>query len=626
MTTRGFEPSMRTKRYPGLLLALAVVAAAVFMPNGVSAAANRSGAVLATGQVIMAAGPGAAGIQQGCGENEDLVFTFTETAAPSDIELQRSALDGAASSITVVIDEVCEPGQATFEYEHRAVSGDGEIGVDLSADPAAPRLSIPIESGASQTLQVAYQVLEADDPGAGDKIDKIFALAGTRIGFLAGQVAGQATRDQTLVTIALIEDTGPPLPPDRITASDERIFDAGGAFNQACESAEPGSSFADACAVIAAQELTDEQIRQVALAFDAHELAAIPTASSEGGRIQGANVNARIAELRSGATGLSLSGVALAFNGELFDAGWLPLGQVEGASGGGGGGSTLFSEKLGMFVNGKVSLGDRNRRGKEVGFDFDSWGVTAGIDYRFDTGTFAGVSLGYSEYDADLDQDGGSTDAETITVQGYGSYSVTQDFYLDATLGYSTTDVRQRRVVDLSGIGDLTRTIARGSTDARQISASLAVNYRLPLDTEWSITPYGEFQYAWNDIDGFSERGSPFALTFDDQDFGTETAGVGFRITRAFSFSRGVLSPFVDGSFRHESGNDGYLMQPRLVEASAFGPDIEINSPDRNFGRLDAGASWVFLAGTQLFVSYSTLVAESDTTRHSIFLGVRGEF
>jgi len=53
---------------------------------------------------------------------------------------------------------------------------------------------------------------------------------------------------------------------------------------------------------------------------------------------------------------------------------------------------------------------------------------------------------------------------------------------------------------------------------------------------------------------------------------------------------------------------------------------VEINDPDRNFARVDLGLSWVFLSGQQLFVSYSTLLAESDTTRHSIFFGFRGEF
>lgn len=596
-----------------------LVVATLLATSGLATAKTLRGAVLASGQVLSASAGTLA-----CGGGQDLVFTFTETVAPTDPSVERRSLSSDSTQLTVVIDEVCEPGQASFEYEHRSVSGGGEIGIDIAIEPQSPRLLLAIETGASQTLQVVYQALDVDAPGDSDKR---FELVGTRISFIAGQVLGDASRDVTLATIMLLENAGPPLPPDRIPGSDDLIFDAGNAFNDACATALPGSSFAAACATIASTELTDEQIRQVARAFDAHELAAIPVASSEGGRIQSVNVAKRINELRSGAGGVSVSGIALAFNGERIDSSWLPLSAVDEASTTGtGGGSSLLSERLGFFVNGEISFGDRDRRGKEAGFDFDSWGLTTGLDYRIDSGSFVGISIGYSEYDADLDQDGGSTDAETITIQGYGSYSISDDFYLDATLAYSTTDVSQRRVVDLSGIGDLTRTIARGSTDARQYAASLTANYRLPLETRWSITPYAELQYAWNDIDGFSESGSPFALSFEDQDFSSKTLGLGFRATRAINFSRGVLSPFVDGSYRYENGNDGYLLRPRVVEATGFGPDIEINNPDRHFGRLDAGLSWVFLSGQQLFVSYSTLLAESDTTRHSIFFGFRGEF
>lgn len=588
--------------------------------------ASRTGTVLASGQVNY--GIGGSTPQQECDENGDVIFTFTETVIPEVIELERISLDSGNVAISVQIDEVCNPeqfgfGQASFEYEHTAVSGGGEIGEDLAIDPVAPQLMIPMDDGASQSTQVSYQALELDSPGSDDKI---FALDATRILFTTEQLSEEIIRGERLVSITVIEEGGPSLPPDEIPTTDDRILDAATALNEACEAVEDGTPFAEACGIIAEETLTEEQIRQVARAFDPHEMAAMPAASSEGGRIQGANVNTRIEELRAGATGLSINGIALAFNGQRIDSSWLPGSVTDALSADSGGGSSLLSEQIGVFVNGEISLGDRDRRGKEVGFDFDSWGLTAGIDYRFDEGTFAGISLGYSEYDADLDQDGGSTEANTITVQGYGSYSFSDDIYLDATLGYSVSDIDQGRVVDLSGIGDMTRTIARSSTDADQYSASLALNYRLPLDIDWSVTPYGEFLYAHNEIDGFSEHGSPFALEFDDQKFSSKTLGLGFRVTRAINFASGVLSPFVDAAYQYESGNDGYLMEPGVAGTSVFGPDVEINDPDRHYGRLDAGASWVFLDGQQIFVNYSAVVFERHTTRHSIHFGFRGEF
>lgn len=64
---------------------MSIPAAALLLAAGASDAASRHGAVLATGQVVMAAGAGT----QACGSNDDLVFTFTETASASSVELAR---------------------------------------------------------------------------------------------------------------------------------------------------------------------------------------------------------------------------------------------------------------------------------------------------------------------------------------------------------------------------------------------------------------------------------------------------------------------------------------------------------------------------------------------------------
>ena len=137
---------------------------------------------------------------------------------------------------------------------------------------------------------------------------------------------------------------------------------------------------------------------------------------------------------------------------------------------------------------------------------------------------------------------------------------------------------------------------------------------------------FGQLFYATNDIDGFTETGSPFALQFPDQDFITRTFSAGLRASRAVSFSTGVLLPFIDASFSHEDGNDGFVLSPALVETGAVAPRIEISNPDRNFGKLDLGASWVFLSGNQLFISYGLLVGESDTAMQTINFGARFEF
>lgn len=603
-----------------------VVSVTLLLGCSVGEAATRYGKVFFNGQITYSNSP--VRLQNngfGC-EDEDVAFTFRETATPDNVELRRqdaSTPDGQASILlqTQIVDVCSESGQATFQYTHSHSPEQTDSVVVIS--PGQFTLQFDLGSPGIESMEITYSVLEAESSGAEDRL---INLVGGQITFIADGTFGQISRNDTLANIAVaggpildVEGIGP------IDDSSNRLRDAAAALNAACESESATGVFLATCNEIASADRTSEQDAQIARAFDPHELAAMPGASSEGGRIQTANVGSRIAALRGGATGLSLDGIALAFNGNTFDSSWLPS-SISEKMAKEGGGSSLLDERLGVFVNGTISIGDRSQRGKEVGFDFDSWGVTSGIDYRFDSGLITGLALGYSNLDVDLDEDGGTMDADTFSVQLYGTYGITDDFYVDLTLGHSSSDFDQKRVVDLSGIGSLTRSIARGSTDARQYSTSVALNYRLPRIKAWSITPYGQFYYARNEVDAFDEIGSPFALSFPDQEFYTRTFTGGLRATRAFSFERGVLSPFADASFSHEGGNDGFALSPTLVETGAFGPTVEISDPDRNFGRLDLGMSWVFLTGNQLFLSYSALVGENDTTRHSLYFGARFEF
>jgi len=608
---------------------VAAVLFAVAIQAETAFSATRYGQVLTNGQVVFSQGGARTqGTSSTC-DDGDLVFSFVENVSRERLDFQRldaGSDDGSgAVSVSVMIDEICfGSGSATFRYRHFA--DQGEIGTDLDIQPVAPVLAVELIEAASNSIEIEYQV-RPRQPDT-DDADKRFSLVATQLSFIAGDILGQVGRQAELAVIGISE--APPVDAGSLPDSGGdggRVSASAIAFNRAClDPSTAGSEFLEICR--AAQDVEDpDLVVQLLEAFDPHEIAALTASSSEGIRIQRDNVMSRMAALRSGASGISIEGVALAFAGQSVNSSWLPEEVLDLVGDeGGGGGSSLLSEKLGFFINGNIALGDRDRRGKEVGFDFDSWGLTTGLDYRFGNGAVAGVALGYSRYDADFDRQGGGVESDTITIQGYGTYGFTDQFYIDATLGYSTADVDQDRVVDLRGIGDFGRTVARGSTDSTQLSTSLALNYQLPFGDAWDAVVFGQAFFAANDIDDFTERGSPFALEFPDQDFITRTYMAGIRASRAVSFSTGVLLPFFDASYSHEGGNDGFALSPTLVETGALAPLAEISNPDRNFGKIDIGASWVFLSGNQLFFSYGILVGESDTAMQTIHAGARFEF
>lgn len=560
------------------------------------------------------------------------LFRFEETLDTELIELDVRGNAQGSVLISVSVLESCFDGTLVFNYRHEAIRGSLGAQGDLLAEPVEPSLQLVATPGAQATTAVMYS---AQAPAAfGATLQ--YRLLATGINFSlqspdTGNLIGTANRNNLpLVEIriagrdSVVEIGDLPLP------LDERSADSGRALNRICRAPSPP----DFCEVIAraideaeSDEQRSELSRRVTMAFDAHQVTSIPAISSESAQVQADNVSQRIQTLRnSGPTPtMSLDGLSLSYQGFRLDMNMLPQSLVKRINGENDS-SQLLGQPWGFFVNGNISIGDRSRRGRETGYDFDSWGVTSGFDYRFRGGHVAGVAVGYSQYTADLDEDGGGMDSDSWTVQAYGSWLFNDQLYADFTLGYTLSDFELERVVDLTGIGPYGRRIARGSTDGKQFDTSIALNYRIATSGALSFTPYAQFNYARTRIDGFTESGTIFDYRYPSQNFDSYLFSGGVRLARPVSLDRGILVPFADLSMEYEAGLDAYTMQPVLAGSDFEGPLVLVSDPDRYFGRANLGVSFVSLTGTQFFASYSALLFDSSTTRHSLYLGIRLEF
>src|SRR2546422_944331 len=71
--------------------------------------------------------------------------------------------------------------------------------------------------------------------------------------------------------------------------------------------------------------------------------------------------------------------------------------------------------RLSAFLNGSFSTGKLDATDREAGFDFDSGGVTAGVDYRLTPNLVLGVAFGYVRTSADFSQSGGKLDSDDFS-------------------------------------------------------------------------------------------------------------------------------------------------------------------------------------------------------------------
>jgi uncharacterized protein with beta-barrel porin domain len=315
---------------------------------------------------------------------------------------------------------------------------------------------------------------------------------------------------------------------------------------------------------------------------------------------------------------------------------------------------SLFN-RLGLFANGLFSVGNTDTTSNEDGFDFHTYGVIAGVDYRFTTKLVLGGTFNYQSSNNDLDNtpsvvlgvptsvNGGSADTRSYGFSLYGTYYVLEQFYIDGILGFGWNNYSLDRVINYnlgptaSGTGPGRTTlpvnlIAHAEPDGHQFSFSVGAGYDFRQGA-WTFGPVARLQYLKLDIDGYQENvnntspGFGWALALDSQDVESFTTVLGGRASYAISTGLGVLLPQVRIEWEHEFKNDSRILTAQFVNDPQRQPiRFTTDSPDRDYANIGVALSATFRGGIAAFVDYQTVLALANVSRHDITLGIRGEF
>ncbi len=381
--------------------------------------------------------------------------------------------------------------------------------------------------------------------------------------------------------------------------------------------------------------LGNEELNAALQQMASEELLAPRTQATKTFNGQQRNLSGRLAALRGGSTGLSIASLNL--NGVNPLAGLSP--QALGFSGvpqrGGGASGDLGSggfSRLGAFVSGSIGTGKKDESSKEDGFDFDTAGITVGVDYRLLDELVLGTAFSYSHFDSDFDTSsvnaGGGNDSDGYTFSIYSTYYI-EDFYLEAigSAGWSDHDSKRKIFVSSNtAVAGIDRT-AKGETDSTQYSFSVGTGYNAQIGSV-DFGPFARLTYLKLDIDGFKESGaSGLNLEVEDQDITSLISAVGLQASKKFSWQWGVWFPQIRGEWDHEFENDAKTTTTKYVN-DPFNTPLFVRSenPDRNFYRVGATLANVSAGGTQVFFDYETFLGLQDISNHIFTIGARLEF
>ena len=350
------------------------------------------------------------------------------------------------------------------------------------------------------------------------------------------------------------------------------------------------------------------------------------------------NVGIRLVALRGGAIGVSARGLALSIDGKT-----LPLGALAQAlserlahdTGGAAGSDGLFdSERWGFFINGAISGGDKDRTENEAGFDFDVVSVTLGMDYRFTPQLAAGLALGYSSNDTDLDRNGGYLDTSGYNLSLYGSWFADDSgAYLEGILSRGWSDYDQMRVIQYHLDGVTVDQQARAGYDGDQWSAALGGGRVWSLNA-WSLTTSARVEYIHARVDAFDERmsrseaeGGGWAVHVAEQKADSFTSQLGVELARAVSMPWGVVLPTLSLEWIHEfKDNPGGVSGHFLQDTSRTLFFLPTDDYDSDYFSLGLGASVQLAGGVSGFLHYRQLLGYQDLDAWSLQAGLRVAF
>ncbi|MBS0193064.1 MAG: autotransporter domain-containing protein [Proteobacteria bacterium] len=349
------------------------------------------------------------------------------------------------------------------------------------------------------------------------------------------------------------------------------------------------------------------------------------------------NIKARIAALRSGTGGDHFGGLAFS-----SPNGSLPIGSLAASSLAGSAADKDKQEagagfdRWGFFLSGTFGHGSADPRQNLPGYGFNTNGVTAGVDYRFNDHFIGGVSAGFAKYRAGIDANGsGGMDTTGWSLSAYSTFFQKDNWYVDGVFTWGSNNYNLSRTIVYTLTGPGGTTTVNQTATGKDSGTTLAAALTLGRDFNkgpWSFGPY--FRGTWTrvDFDGYRETlqpgsGSGLGLAVQTHAMTSTASVLGAKVNYASSQNWGVWMPHAEVEWQHEFQTSPDSITARFLADPTQTPIYANGFPiDSDFFRLGLGMSFVFPQGRSGFVYYEKILGRTGITQDNIAVGLRVEF
>ncbi len=370
--------------------------------------------------------------------------------------------------------------------------------------------------------------------------------------------------------------------------------------------------------------VSDQEIISALQQFLPDEIAAQGRNSISLARTRNKNILLRLNDLRRGANGLSLENISVSIQGEKLPS--ILISELTKSQRGGGASadSTELASRFGVFANGNISIGDTETTENAAGFDFETKGLTLGIDYRFSDQFVLGGAFNYISTNSDYINKSSTLDIDGYSLSLYGSYYLSEQIFADSILSIGLNNYDSQREFTTGGINHH----FNGDTDGTEYALSLGGGYEFNYQN-LTFVPQARINYLRVKADSYDETssGSGLNLNIGDQDIESLITSVSGNMSLAYSTQYGVFMPYLSIEWEHEFQNDSRAIIARFVnDPTKTNFSVLTDEPDQDYFYVGLGLTAALAKGRSAFLYYEKLLEHSDTSQYTITAGFRLEF
>ncbi|WP_162782219.1 putative Ig domain-containing protein [Arenimonas caeni] len=191
----------------------------------------------------------------------------------------------------------------------------------------------------------------------------------------------------------------------------------------------------------------------------------------------------------------------------------------------------------GAWVGGMIRSGSLDGRAGRPELDFETDGISAGVDYRVNDGFAIGAGFGWGQDEVLVGRNGSRIEGDARTLALYASWHPGQRMFVDGVVGVQDLRFDLRRY--LTGAGGF----VGGRRDGDQWFASVTAGSEIDRGG-LRLAPYLRYDMARAELDGYVETGHPIlALAYAPMDVDTSIGTLGLRLDWRRDVAWGSFTP-----------------------------------------------------------------------------------